>query len=140
MEAIKEPSQTDPKENYPARAKVLGRGAQIGHGAHPSGAQQDASGGYPMNGSGRNRRDVWTIPTSPFKGAHFATFPPKLVEPCVLAGCPVGGIVLDPFCGSGTVGAVAQQHGRRFVGLDMQAKYLELARERIRKAPIGMGL
>ena len=77
---------------------------------------------------GRNRRDVWTIPTSPYKGAHFATFPPKLVEPCVLAGSPAGGIVLDPFCGSGTVGQVCRENGRRFVGLDLSWKYLhELA-------------
>jgi DNA modification methylase len=84
----------------------------------------------------RNRRDVWTIPTQPYRGAHFATFPEKLVEPCILAGCPVGGVVLDPFCGSGTTGAVAVRLGRRFVGLDMQPKYLELARERIDAEPV----
>jgi len=60
--------------------------------------------------------------------AHFATFPPKLVEPCILAGCPPNGIALDPFCGSGTVGQVCRLHGRRFVGLDLSMKYLrELA-------------
>src|SRR3990167_6725450 len=84
---------------------------------------------------GRNRRDVWTIPTSPYKGAHFATFPPKLVEPCVLAGTPARGGVLDPFCGAGTVGGVCKQHGRNFVGLDLSAPYLKLAQERINKEP-----
>ena len=89
-----------------------------------------------MDGAGRNRRDVWTIATQPYRGAHFATFPEKLVEPCILAGCPAGGIVLDPFCGSGTVGLVAKKHGRRFVGLDLSAKYLhELAAPRIAAIP-----
>jgi len=79
-------------------------------------------------GATRNRRDVWTIPTAPYRGAHFATFPPALVEPCILAGCPPNGIALDPFCGSGTVGQVCRLHGRRFVGLDLSMKYLrELA-------------
>ena len=59
----------------------------------------------------RKKRDVWNVSTQPYKGAHFATFPPKLIEPCILAGCPAGGIVLDPFAGSGTTGMVARQHG-----------------------------
>lgn len=67
----------------------------------------------------RNKRSVWTIPTESFSGAHFATFPRKLVEPCILAGCPAGGTVLDPFFGSGTTGAVARQLGRHFLGIDI---------------------
>ncbi len=82
----------------------------------------------------RNRRSVWTIPTCAFPGAHFATFPPALVEPCVKAGCPEGGLVLDPFCGSGTVGEVALLHGRRFVGIELNAAYIELAHRRIGQA------
>ncbi len=82
----------------------------------------------------RNRRSVWTIPTSPYRGAHFATFPPKLVEPCILAGCPEGGLVLDPFAGSGTTGAVAIAHGRRFVGIELNPTYADLARERCEAA------
>ena len=90
----------------------------------------------------RNARSVWYIPTSPFSARsvgiddldHFAVMPPKLVEPCVLAGCPVGGVVLDPFCGAGTVGLVATQKGRRFIGIDLNARYLEIARRRIEKA------
>ena len=80
----------------------------------------------------RNRRSVWTVPTSPYKGAHYATFPPKLIEPMILAGCPVGGIVLDPFVGSGTTIMVANQLGRRGIGLDLSFKYLhEDAKKRI---------
>ena len=82
----------------------------------------------------RNRRDVWTIPTKPFKGAHFAVMPEALAEPCILAGCPVGGLVLDPFAGSGTVGAVAVKHDRGFVGFDLNPEYLKLAEARIREA------
>ena len=84
----------------------------------------------------RNRRSVWTVATQPYAGAHFAVMPPKLVTPCVLAGCPEGGTVLDPFVGSGTVVAVAVQHGRNGVGIDLNAEYLALARERIDAATL----
>ena len=80
----------------------------------------------------RNRRTVWTIPTSTYRGAHYATFPPKLIEPMILAGCPVGGIVLDPFVGSGTTVMVANHLGRKCIGLDLNFKYLkDNAKERI---------
>ena len=80
----------------------------------------------------RNRRSVWTIPTSPYRGAHYATFPPKLIEPMILAGCPAGGIVLDPFVGSGTTVMVANHLGRKGIGLDLNFKYLkDNAKERI---------
>lgn len=79
----------------------------------------------------RNRRDVWQINTVPYRGAHFAAFPPKLAETCILAGCPVGGVVLDPFFGSGTTGLVAKQTGRRYIGIEINAEYCRLARERI---------
>lgn len=82
----------------------------------------------------RNRRSVWTVATAPYAGAHFATFPPALIEPCILAGCPVGGTVLDPFSGSGTTGAVAVALGRDYIGIDLSTDYVELAHERIRKA------
>jgi DNA modification methylase len=83
---------------------------------------------------GRNRRSVWTVTPKPFKGAHFATFPPKLVEPCILAGSPVGGIVLDPFSGAGTTGVVAAQHGRSYRGIELNPEYLAMSRERIKAA------
>lgn len=78
----------------------------------------------------RNKRDVWSIPTTPFPGAHFATFPPELIKPCILAGCPEGGVVLDPFLGSGTTAMVAKSLGRRAVGIDLNADYLEMAKRR----------
>ena len=81
--------------------------------------------------AGRNRRDVWTIATEAFPGAHFATFPRKLVEPCILAGCPAGGVVLDPFFGSGTVGVVALSLGRQYIGIELNPAYAEMARNRI---------
>jgi DNA modification methylase len=83
------------------------------------------------NGDGRNRRSVWAIPTQPFPGAHFAVMPEALVEPCILAGSAPGDLVLDPFTGSGTVGVVALRHGRRFVGLELNRAYCEIARHRI---------
>jgi len=88
---------------------------------------------------GRNLRSVWTIATEPYPGAHFATFPRKLVEPCVKAGCPEGGVVLDPFAGTGTVGLVAQHLGRRAVLIDLSADYLVQCLERNRQVPLGLG-
>jgi len=84
--------------------------------------------------NGRNRRTVWSIPTEPFPGAHFATFPPKLIEPCILAGSEPGDWILDPFLGSGTVGAVCEQQSRNYVGIELNPEYVKLAVERIRKA------
>ncbi len=78
----------------------------------------------------RNRRSVWTVQTKPYKGAHFSTFPPKLVEPCILAGCPAGGVVLDPFSGSGTTGMVALQYGRNAVLIELNPDYIPLIYER----------
>lgn len=83
------------------------------------------------NGETRNRRSVWTVTTKPFKGAHFATFPPDLIEPCVLAGAPIGGTVLDPFGGAGTTGLVASQHGRNAILCELNPEYAEIARQRI---------
>ena len=78
----------------------------------------------------RNKRTVWTVTTKPYSGAHFATFPPDLIEPCILAGSKVGDFVLDPFGGSGTTAMVAQAHGRLGVCLDLSWDYLQLAKER----------
>lgn len=79
----------------------------------------------------RNKRDVWTISTQSFRGAHFATMPEKLVEPCVLAGSRFGDIVLDPFAGSGTVGVVALHHNRDFIGVELNPVYAQMAEDRI---------
>jgi site-specific DNA-methyltransferase (adenine-specific) len=80
---------------------------------------------------GRNKRTVWSIPLSKFREAHFAVFPPQLVETCILAGCPPRGVVLDPFLGSGTTALVARRLGRRYLGIDCSADYCEMARRRL---------
>lgn len=106
-----------------------------GGGAYTNGKSFDNSGtfdrethGNRENESGtRNKRSVWTVSIQPFKDAHFATFPPKLIEPCILAGAPPGGTVLDPFAGSGTVGAVATEFGRKYVLVDLNPQYCEMA-------------
>jgi DNA modification methylase len=84
-----------------------------------------------MGKNTRNRRSVWTITTRPFKGAHFATFPPDLIEPCILAGCPEGGTVLDPFGGAGTTGLVANRLKRSAILIELNPEYAGIAKERI---------
>ena len=81
--------------------------------------------------NGRNKRSVWEIANHPYPEAHFATFPEKLVEPCIMAGCPQDGVVLDPFAGSGTTLAVAQRLGRKSIGTDLSEEYLRLASKRL---------
>lgn len=104
-----------------------------------------ANGGAKLNGNlkavgdndGRNKRSVWTIATSRYKEAHFATYPPELIEPCIMAGSKEGDIVLDPFSGSGTTGEVALKQGRHYIGLELNPDYVEISRKRITEA-IGM--
>lgn len=79
----------------------------------------------------RNKRDVWIVSTKGCKEAHFATFPEKLIEPCILAGCPTGGTVLDPFAGSGTTGVVANRHGRNFIGIELNPDYCGIMERRL---------
>jgi len=81
----------------------------------------------------RNKRSVWTIPTQPYPQAHFATYPIKLVEPCILAGTKVGDIILDPFFGAGTTGLRAKELGRRYIGIDISAEYCKQAEERLKQ-------
>src|SRR5690606_37507578 len=131
-DAIGEPIQTDPSERYLERARITGRGSQGA--ALARGNDRDKSGGFPVRDPAnptRNARSVWTITTRPYPGAHFATFPPELAERCVLAGCPKGGTVLDPFAGSGTTGMVATGHGRHAVLIELNPDYAELIRDRI---------
>jgi site-specific DNA-methyltransferase (adenine-specific) len=80
---------------------------------------------------GRNKRTVWSVPLGKFREAHFAVFPPRLIEPCILAGSPPNGLVLDPFFGAGTVGLVAVELGRRFVGVELNSAYVEMACKRL---------
>jgi DNA modification methylase len=98
-----------------------------------SGIHTEKMGTRFVNPDGRNKRSVWTVTTKPFKGAHFATFPPDLIEPCILAGCPLGGVVLDPFFGSGTTGQVAQENGRSYVGIELNPEYVDIAKKRLRR-------
>ena len=81
----------------------------------------------------RNKRSVWTVNTMPYKGAHFAVFPQELIEPCIMAGSPVGGIVLDPFMGSGTTAQVAQNLGRKYLGCELNKNYEKLQKERLKQ-------
>lgn len=83
---------------------------------------------------GRNKRTVWSIPLSKSRESHFAVFPDKLVETCIAASCPVGGSVLDPFCGTGTVPLVARRMGRHYLGIDCVSKFCQIARRRLRTA------
>jgi DNA modification methylase len=95
-------------------------------------------GNMQSNPQGRNKRDVWFVPTKPFKGAHFAVMPEAIVEPCVLASSRLGDTVLDPFTGSGTVAVVANKHGRSFVGTELNPEYAEIAKNRITQANGGL--
>ena len=80
----------------------------------------------------RNKRSVWIVPNKPFKGDHFATFPEKLIEPCILAGCPEGGIVLDPFMGAGTTALVARNNNRNYIGFELNQDYIDIAEARLK--------
>jgi len=100
-----------------------------------AGFGSDTKGGFTKNdtlvGETRNRRSVWTVTTKPYAGAHFATFPPDLIEPCILAGSPVGGTVLDPFGGSGTTAGVALKHGRNAILCELNPEYAALMPDRV---------
>ncbi len=127
-EAVKEPAVSTDIRKFTDN----GADKQRGHGRKHAGfngryADKIAEQGVPET---RNRRSVWTVATRPYKGAHFATFPETLIEPCILAGAPLGGIVLDPFMGSGTTAAVAKKHGRQYLGCELNLDYGVLQQER----------
>lgn len=117
----------DPQPGVGRRGRKL---ADEGSGTKNNGSMDDALADVR---STRNRRSVWTIASEPYSGAHFATFPRALVEPCILAGCPPGGTVLDIFFGSGTTGQVAQALGRNFIGIDINRANEPLQAERLRQ-------
>lgn len=96
-----------------------------------SSGEKTSIGNMPNELGLRNKRDVWSIGTKGYKGAHFATYPEDLIKPCVLAGCPNGGTVIDPFFGSGTTGKVAKEYGRNFVGIELKFDYCKMAEKRI---------
>jgi len=117
----------EPLKHVNANCMGFGGNKSNGYGKQTySGRVYDAS-----SLSGRNKRTVWTITTKPFKEAHFAVFPPDLVETPIRAGCPESGIVLDPFMGSGTTAIVAERLGRKWVGVELNPEYCEIAKRRI---------
>ena len=123
----------EPHESTPDRA-----GGTALRGQKAIRASGPNSGAYSERG--RNPGDVWTVATQPFSEAHFATMPPTLAERCILAGCKPGGTVLDPFSGSGTTGMAALKHGRRYIGVDLNADYLALSlRTRFAETPLDFG-
>jgi len=123
-DAIKEPSRTFEHMRKPGvtpKSAEAGSGTKANESFHAAVCDLVAD---------RNKRTVWTVATAPYSGAHFATFPPALITPCILAGCPLGGTVLDPFGGSGTTGEVAEANGRNSVLIELNPAYVELAKRR----------
>lgn len=118
-EAIREPA--DPANHRDSRGIRRTPDGQSDHSGFKNGRHYET----------RNKRDVWSVPVKPYKGAHFATFPPALIEPCILAGSRPGDIVLDPFMGSGTTAAVALQHGRQYLGCELNPAYQPLQDARV---------
>jgi DNA modification methylase len=137
-EAIKEPlaeSTMNDGRNSTGRHTQGENGSKYHRDESPDNAGEDKPSWYRAKTfvnpeSGRNKRSVWTVPTMSYKDAHFATFPPDLIKPCILAGCPAGGLVLDPFAGSGTTGKVALELGRRAVLIELNPTYLKLSDQR----------
>jgi len=137
-DAIREPHQEASIERDKAgwKAAFKGRHTQPGE-KRPHSTDTN---GF-LNPNGRNRRNVWTVTTKPLKQAHFATFPPKLIQPCILAGCPKGGTVLDPFAGAGTTLLVADGLGRNSIGIELSPEYIKIAQRRIQDSmPLMHGL
>ena len=139
-EAIKEPAKYSgltgkDASGFKDAKKFEGkhRDKQRGHGRRHAGFNDrwDAMSREEQCSGSRNRRSVWTVATKPYAGAHFATFPPDLIEPCILAGCPVGGAVLDPFGGSGTIAGVAMRNGRSAILCELNPDYAALMPARI---------
>ena len=119
---------SEPSKNL-GKTTIRFGGSKYGDSDDPK--HQTKSGNMYTDSGKRNKRSVWEIPTQPFKEAHFAVFPEKLITPCILAGCAEGGVVLDPFMGSGTTGIVAVKNNRRFIGIELSSDYYEMATERI---------
>ena len=132
-EVIKEDSIYAPNKTH---EKERAKGYYKGKWSNPEkGSRHDGS--FKAIRDKKNKRSVWKVPTKGYKEAHFATYPTALIEPCVLAGCPKDGVVLDPFAGSGTTGIVAANHGRNSVLLELNKEYIEIAEKRINDA-VGM--
>ena len=118
-EAIKEPAK-----DWGTRDRSNGKYHNPGSGLVPHS-------GLTKSYERKNKRSVWSVTKKPYKGAHFAVFPPELIEPCILAGSEPGDIILDPFMGSGTTAMVAKQHGRYYMGCELHEDYGELIKNRV---------
>jgi DNA modification methylase len=150
-DAIKEPGSREPTNSKMPDGWDTGEG---GHGSiHRNGREKGARTTDKQRGHGRrhagfndrwdamekseqcstmrNKRDVWVVSPQPFPDAHFATFPEELIKPCILAGCPAGGTVLDPFGGSGTTALVARDNGCKAILIELSAEYIEIAQKRL---------
>ena len=123
-EAIKEPV----KQDWGTRNRDAGKYHNPGTGLQPHS-------GLTKSYERKNKRDVWSVTNKPYKGAHFACFPPDLIEPCILAGSREGDVILDPFMGSGTTGMVAKKHGRKYIGCELHEDYANLQTDRIDSIP-----
>lgn len=137
-DAIKEPVQSNKGNSRGFRGGNAYTGGRAFENQAPAG--RAAHGNVPNTTGLRNKRDVWTVATAAFKGPHFATFPPDLIRPCVLAGSAPGDTVLDPFFGAGTTGLVAWQEGREYIGIELHPDNCKLARRRIEEAAWQMRL
>ncbi|MCX5285961.1 site-specific DNA-methyltransferase [Streptomyces sp. NBC_00198] len=140
LDCIREPhapSSTYHRDIARARPHDLGK---TGPAKNTGGVGSHKRGGRELNAAGANPGDVWSITTRPYPAAHFAVFPIDLPLRCIKAGCRPGGTVLDPFSGSGTTGAAARQLGRRYIGIDLNPAYHDLARERFAQAVFDLDL
>ena len=126
-DAIKEPV----KQDWGTRDRSDGKYHNEGSGLQPHSGLEKS---YEV----ANKRSVWTVNTKPYKGAHFAVFPQELIEPCIMAGAPQGGVVLDPFMGSGTTAQVAQNLGRQYLGCELNPEYAPLQAERTKQFSLGI--
>jgi DNA modification methylase len=119
-EAIKEPV----KQDWGTRDRTNGK-------YHNSGSGLSPHSGLTKSYDRKNKRDVWTVTNKPYKGSHFAVFPPDLIEPCILAGSREGDLILDPFIGSGTTAMVSKKHNRHYIGCELHEEYQELIQQRV---------
>ena len=130
--AIQEPIKTSLKDTYTQGIRFGGN--KYGDSTDPHYATKSGNIWIPQVSGDketvRNKRDVWSVPTKPYNDAHFATFPKKLIEPCILAGCPKDGVVLDVFNGSGTTGVVSMENDRKYIGIELNPKYINLTIDR----------
>lgn len=120
----KHSSITGSRKDYSKRQAGGGSGVN----GHSGAFKADGSALY---GETRNKRSVWTVTTKPYSEAHFATYPPDLIEPCIKAGCPEGGLVLDPFMGAGTTAMVARKLNRNYIGFELNPEYIRIAQNRL---------